>query len=126
MSVEDLRDLGLIPKKYTRKRTKGKKQKEKIVFLDANGNVIKIQDNFGGPKSDSSQMVGGGQTITQPTQPTLFTNSANVGTAIQSMQLQALEDVQRKNKEEALTRNNNNQTISSTDRFQNNQNILIK
>jgi hypothetical protein len=123
MSVEDLRDLGLIPKKYTRKRTKGRKKKDKVVFVDSSGNIIKIQDGFGGPKSDSSQMVGGGQTISQPTQ---FTNSANVGTAIQSMQLQALEDAQKKKKEEALTPNENNQIVPSTDRFQNNSSNFNK
>lgn len=116
LSVEDLRELGLLPKKYSRK-SKGRKKKEKVVFVDSNGKVIKAQDGFGGQKTDSAHMVGGGQTISQITQPTQFTNSANMNTAIQSMQLQALEDARKTKADET------NQLVP-TSRFQNNTDML--
>jgi hypothetical protein len=80
LSLGDLKDLGIIPRKSKRKR----RSKRRKVYIDAKTGAI-----IGGPKSDSSHMQGFGITSSNPTQ---FLNSSNLNTEIQQANLEAIKN----------------------------------
>lgn len=88
LSLSDLKDLGIIPRKNKNKNKK-RKRRVKVVLVDPNTGAI-----IGGAKSDSSHMVG---TITQNPQ---FTNTSNISSAIQEENLKAIERANRKAEQE--------------------------
>ena len=59
LSLDDLKDLGVIPRK-NKKKNKKRKRRVKVVLVDPNTGAI-----IGGAKSDSSQMTS---TISQAPQ----------------------------------------------------------
>jgi len=88
LSLSDLKDLGVIPRKNKKKNKKRKGKKPKYIFVDPNTGAI-----IGGSKSDSSHMVGYAQQIPQAPQ---FSNTANISSAIQEENLKAIERANRK------------------------------
>ena len=87
LSLEDLKDLGVLPRK-NKKKNKKRKRRVKVVLVDPNTGAI-----IGGVKSDSSHMQGYAQQISQTTQ---FTNTANISSAIQEENLKAIERANRR------------------------------
>ena len=86
LSLSDLKDLGIIPRK-NKKKNKKRKRRVKIVLVDPNTGAI-----IGGSKSDSSHMVGSVQSFQAPQ----FTNTANISSAIQEENLKAIERANKK------------------------------
>jgi hypothetical protein len=99
LSLGDLKDLGILPRKEKKKQKRKGGKKVKIVFVDANTGAI-----IGGSKSDSSHMTGYSQQIPQAPQ---FTNTANVNSAIQQANLEAIERANRKPEETKGVMSNN-------------------
>ena len=91
LSLSDLKDLGVLPRK-NKKKNKKRKRRVKVVLVDPNTGAI-----IGGAKSDSSHMQGYAQSFQAPQ----FTNTANISSAIQEENLKAIERANRK----ALTEN---------------------
>ena len=87
LSLSDLKDLGVLPRK-NKKKNKKRKRRVKIVLVDPNTGAI-----IGGAKSDSSHMQGYAQQISQTPQ---FTNTANINSAIQEENLKAIERSNRR------------------------------
>jgi hypothetical protein len=87
LSLSDLKDLGVIPRKNKKKQKKRKGKKPKYIFVDPNTGAI-----IGGSKSDSSHMQGYSQSFQAPQ----FTNTANISSAIQEENLKAIERSNRK------------------------------
>ena len=86
LTIDDLRELGIIGKK--RKKGRKGRNKKRILLIDPQTGAI-----IGGAKSDSSHMVGTTQTI-QPS------NSNNVSTAIQQANLEAIENANKRAKDQ--------------------------
>jgi hypothetical protein len=86
LSLSDLKDLGVIPRK-NKKKNKKRKRRVKVVLVDPNTGAI-----IGGAKSDSSHMVGSVQSFQAPQ----FSNTANISSAIQEENLKAIERANRK------------------------------
>ena len=86
LTIDDLRELGIIGKKR-RKGRKGR-NKKRILLIDPQTGAI-----IGEPKSDSSHMIGTTQTL-QPS------NSNNVSTAIQQANLEAIENANKRAKDQ--------------------------
>jgi len=110
LSLGDLKDLGIISRKEKKKPKRRRGKRVKIVLVDANTGAV-----IGGTKSDSSQMTGYSQPMQQAPQ---FTNTANVNSAIQQANLEAIERSNKKTKEEVPARDvdESNQLIVK-DRF---------
>ena len=89
LSLSDLKELGIIPRRNKRKKTK--KSKRKVVYIDAKSGAV-----IGGLKSDSSQMTGYGMTL--PSNPVGLTNTSNISSMMQQTQLQQMEENMRKDK----------------------------
>ena len=87
LSLSDLKDLGVIPRKNKKKHKKRKGKKPKYIFIDPNTGAI-----IGGAKSDSSHMQGHAQSFQAPQ----FTNTTNISSAIQEENLKAIERANRK------------------------------
>ncbi len=83
LTINDLRELGIIGKKKRKGKRKSKKQ---ISLIDP-----KTGEIIGGPKSDSSHMVGSTQSI-QPS------NTNNINNAIQQANLKLLKMQTREQK----------------------------
>jgi hypothetical protein len=86
LTIDDLRELGIIGKKR-RKGRKGR-NKKRILLIDPQTGAI-----IGEPKSDSSHMIGSTQSI-QPS------NTNNVSTAIQQANLEAIENANKRAKDQ--------------------------
>ena len=86
LTIDDLRELGIIGKK--RKKGRKGRNKKRILLIDPQTGAI-----IGDAKSDSSHMVGTTQTI-QPS------NSNNVSTAIQQANLEAIENANKRAKDQ--------------------------
>ena len=101
LSLSDLKDLGIIPRKTTNKKKKRRGHKKKSNNTGSNSYL----------KSDSSHMVGFSQS--NP-----FLNTSNLSTAIQQANLEAIEASNKKKKQETLAIENKppDDTII-TDRF---------
>ena len=85
LSLSDLKDLGVIPKKAkTNKRKKNRKARIKII--DPTTGAV-----MGGLKSDSSHMKGFGMALPPSLAQPQFSNTANLNTAIQQANLDAME-----------------------------------
>jgi hypothetical protein len=91
LSLSDLKDLGVIPRKNKKKHKKRKGKKPKYIFVDPNTGAI-----IGGAKSDSSHMQGYAQSL----QASQNTNTANISSAIQEENLKAIERANRKAEKE--------------------------
>lgn len=85
LTINDLRELGIIGKKKKKGKRKSKKQ---ILLIDPKTGAI-----IGGPKSDSSHMVGSTQSI-QPS------NTNNINNAIQQANLEAIENANKRAKDQ--------------------------
>jgi len=93
LSLSDLKDLGIIPRKNKKKNKKRKGKKPKYIFVDPNTGAI-----IGGSKSDSSHMQGYAQSFQAPQ----FTNTANINSAIQEENLKEIERANRKSQVEEV------------------------
>jgi len=117
LSLNDLKDLGVIPRR-NKKKNKKRKRKVKVVLVDPNTGAI-----IGGSKSDSSHMVGSVQSLQAPQ----FTNTANVSSAIQEENLKAIErankkaeqEVQKEEVKQAEEKQGDQLIIPHQDRFNN-------
>jgi hypothetical protein len=86
LSLGDLKDLGIIPRKSKRKR----RSKRRKVYIDAKTGAI-----IGGPKADSSHMQGYSNIMPNPMP---FNNTSNLNTEIQQANLESI-----RNKNLAIT-----------------------
>ncbi len=87
LTINDLRELGIIRKKR-KKGKKGRQLRKRILLIDPQTGAI-----IGGPKADSSHMVGSTQTL-QPS------NTNSINTAIQQANLEAIENANKKTKDQ--------------------------
>lgn len=86
LTIDDLRELGIIGK--NRKKGARRRNKKRILLIDPQTGAI-----IGGSKSDSSHMIGSTQSI-QPS------NTNNVNTAIQQANLEAIENANKRAKDQ--------------------------
>jgi hypothetical protein len=86
LTIDDLRELGIIKKK--RKKGRKGRNKKRVLLIDPQTGAI-----IGEPKSDSSHMIGSTQSI-QPS------NTNNVSTAIQQANLEAIENANKRAKDQ--------------------------
>ena len=101
LSLSDLKDLGVIPRKH-KKNKKKKHRKSKIKIIDPNTGAA-----MGGLKSDSSQMKGFGMVLPQSLTQPQFSNTANLNTAIQQANLDAMESYNKRLSNPPLLLENN-------------------